>query len=297
MFGGTRIALREVPSNVAWLLSRLVTPADEIGHQATSDVGDRRQRASALVATPAGDSVEILAKRARAAAERAEEAQERAVEAAREYEALAASVREVVEHGQARLEEIDRETREQVRHRVAKAQKAAEEFVRRERQDAEAEAEAQCAQVEEEVEDEIVEVESEAEAAQQRAEEHVEDATHALAEARRLAAEAAEAARLAAVEAERKADRLEDGAAQSPRGDEGRGDAAEELQRRAAVTAKRTARELARNETNGLDAYKKTELVELAAGIGIKGRAGMTKGELVDAIKKASRGLATESNS
>ena len=219
------------------------------------------------------------------------------MEAAREYEALAASVREVVEHGQARLEEIDRETREQVRHRVAKAQKAAEEFVRRERQDAEAEAEAQCAQVEEEVEDEIVEVESEAEAAQQRAEEHVEDATHALAEARRLAAEAAEAARLAAVEAERKADRLEDGAAQSPRGDEGRGDAAEELQRRAAVTAKRTARELARNETNGLDAYKKTELVELAAGIGIKGRGGMTKGELVDAIKKASRGLATESNS
>ncbi len=35
--------------------------------------------------------------------------------------------------------------------------------------------------------------------------------------------------------------------------------------------------------------YKKPELVELAAGIGIDGRTTMTKGELVEAITKASR--------
>jgi hypothetical protein len=258
-----------MPSNVAWLLSRLVTPADETD----------------LVASPAGDSLEIRARRARAAAERAEEAQGRAVEAAREYEALAAHLREVVERGQARVEEIERETSERVRHRVEQAQKAAEEFVRRERQEAEAEADAQREQVEEEVEHEMVEVENEAEAAQHRAEELVADAAHALAEARRLAAEAAEAARVAAEAAERKAYLIQDG----------RGDAAEELRKRAAATAKPTA--LDREETNGLDAYKKTELVELAAGIGIKGRAGMTKGELVDAIMDAARGRARETNS
>jgi hypothetical protein len=271
VFEGKRIGLREMPSNVAWLLSRLVTPADETD----------------LVASPAGDSLEVRAKRARAAAERAEDAQERAVEAAREYEALADHLREVVERGQARIEEIDRETSERVRHRVAEAQKAAEEFVRRERQEAENEADAQRQEVEEELEDEMVEVENEAEAALHRAEELVADAAHALAEARRLAAEAAEVARLAAAEAERKAHLIQDG----------RGDAAEELRKRAAASANKTAREFARTETNGLEDYKKTELVELAAGIGIKGRAGMTKGELVDAIMNAARGRARETSS
>jgi hypothetical protein len=56
------------------------------------------------------------------------------------------------------------------------------------------------------------------------------------------------------------------------------------------ATAKHTARELDREATDGgLDAYKKPELVELAASVGIEKRTNMTKGELVDAIMKAAR--------
>jgi hypothetical protein len=71
--------------------------------------------------------------------------------------------------------------------------------------------------------------------------------------------------------------------------------AAETLRERAAATAKHTARELDRETTDGgLDAYKKPELVELAASIGIAERTNMTKGELVDAITKAARRRASE---
>ena len=66
--------------------------------------------------------------------------------------------------------------------------------------------------------------------------------------------------------------------------------AAEDLRERAAATAKDTARELDRETTNGgLDAYKKPELVELAASIGIEQRSNMTKSELVVAITRAAR--------
>jgi Rho termination factor, N-terminal domain len=71
--------------------------------------------------------------------------------------------------------------------------------------------------------------------------------------------------------------------------------AAEDLRERAAATAKRTARELDRETTDGgLDAYKKLELVELAASIGIENRANMTKAELVDAISRAARRRASQ---
>ncbi|HET9545690.1 MAG TPA: Rho termination factor N-terminal domain-containing protein, partial [Gaiellaceae bacterium] len=66
--------------------------------------------------------------------------------------------------------------------------------------------------------------------------------------------------------------------------------AVEDLHERAAAAAKRTARGLDRETVDGgLDAYKKPELVELAASIGIENRTTMTKSELVDAITKAAR--------
>jgi hypothetical protein len=66
--------------------------------------------------------------------------------------------------------------------------------------------------------------------------------------------------------------------------------AADDLRERAAAAAKHTARELDRETADGgLDAYKKPELVELAASIGIEKRTSMTKDELVDAITKAAR--------
>ena len=70
---------------------------------------------------------------------------------------------------------------------------------------------------------------------------------------------------------------------------EGRVEVVEELRERAAATANRTSRELADDHGNGLDSYKKPELVELAGSIGIRGRTDMTKGELVDAIMTAAR--------
>ena len=54
--------------------------------------------------------------------------------------------------------------------------------------------------------------------------------------------------------------------------------------------AKDTARKLEQETANGgLESYHKQELVELAASIDIDGRTNMTKGELVEAIAKASR--------
>jgi hypothetical protein len=62
------------------------------------------------------------------------------------------------------------------------------------------------------------------------------------------------------------------------------------LRERAAAAARHTARELDRETVDGgLDAYKKPELVELAASIGIENRTNMNKDELVAAITKAAR--------
>ena len=279
-----------MPSNAAWLLSQVVKPADAIGGAAAGARDKGRKVPPAVVdAVPPGDSVEIRVRRARDAAERAREAEERAVEAARESKALAERAGAVSDRGRARLAEVDRETSRQIKHRVAEAQKAAEEFVRRERQAAEEDAAEQREEVEEEVEDEIAEAETEAEESQRRAEELVEDATQALAEARRLSDEAAEAARSAAEEASRQAQQLENEAKHQASDAEARVNATEELRERAAAIAKLAAHELEREGTNGLDAYKKPELVELAATIGIEGRTDMRKDELIDAITKAAR--------
>jgi hypothetical protein len=291
MFERTTTGLRDMPSNALWLLSRALHSADAIGGAAAGARDQGRKVTAAVVdAAPVGDSVEIRARRARDAAERAREAEERAVEAARTSKELADRAREVSERGRARVKEIDRELTRQVQQRIAEAQKAAEEFVKRERQAAEADAEEQQQEVEEEVEDEVADAESDAEASQRRAEELVEDATEALAEARRLADEAAGAARSAAQEANRQAQQLQNEAEQRASDAEGRVKAVEDLRERAAATATHTAHELDRETVDGgLDAYKKPELVELAAAIGIEERTNMTKGELVDAITKAAR--------
>ena len=294
MFERTRTGLREMPSNAAWLLSRAVKPGEALG-DAAADARDQGWKAAAAVvdATPVGDSVEIRARRARDAAERAREAEERAVEAARESKSLADRAHEVSERGRARLKDVDRATSREVKQRVAEAQKGADEFVKRERQAAEADAEEERQDVEDEVENDIAEAEDDAEASQRRAKELVEDAAEALAEARRLADEAAEAARSAAEEANRQAQQLQNEAQRRASDAEARVKAAEDLREGAAATAKNTARELDRETTDGgLDAYKKPELVELAASVWIEKRTNMTKGELVDSITKAARQLA-----
>ena len=118
----------------------------------------------------------------------------------------------------------------------------------------------------------------------------MEEATEKLAEARRLADEGAEYARAAAEQARREAQQLADEAEQQAGDADARIQAAERVREHTKASAKHTARRLQARPGNGdLGSYNKPELVELAAGIGIEGRTNMTKGELVDAIAKASR--------
>jgi colicin import membrane protein len=271
-----RTGLREMPSNAAWLLSRVRQPVD-----------------AAIEAAPVGgDSVETRMKRAREAAERAREAEDRAIEAARESKERSEHAREVTERGRARLAEVDRETSRHVKQRTAEAQKAADDWVQGERQAAEADAEEQQEEVQAEVDEEIEDAQSDADEARERAEELVEEATERLAEARRLADEGAEAARAAAEEARRQAEQLASEAEQQANDAEAQISAAEELREHSKSTAKHAARQLGRTPSNGgsgLRSHNKPELLELAASIGIEGRSHMSKSELVDAIAKASR--------
>jgi chromosome segregation ATPase len=290
-----KTGLREMPSNAAWLLSRAVKPAGTVGSAAesvTAGVRDRERKVRAAMAdaTPlGGDSIEIRMKRAQDAAERAREAKERAVEAAQESSDCVDHAREVSERGRVRLKEVDRETARRVKQRVAEAQKAADEAVKQERQAAEADAQSELQEVQAEVDDAIEEAQNEAESAKQKADELLADALDKRAEAKRLAEEAAEAARAAAEEATRRARQLAHEAEQQARDAESRVGEPEQLRERSQTEAKHTAREL-RDAANGrLESYRKPELVELAAGIGIEGPTSMTKSELLDAIAKASR--------
>ena len=99
-----------------------------------------------------------------------------------------------------------------------------------------------------------------------------------------------QAARAAAEEAHRQAKQLADEADQQASDAEARIGETEELREHLAAAAKHAARELNRDTANGgLKSYNKPELVELAASMGIQGRSSMTKGELVQAITRASR--------
>jgi colicin import membrane protein len=282
--------LSEMPSNAAWALSRVLQPAQTAG-SATAGARDRgrQMRAAVVDAVPGGgDSVDARMKRAREVAERAREAEKQAVEAAQRSKECSSRVRQVSERGRARLTEVEREMSRLVKQRVTERQKAADESVKRERQDAEAHAEEEVQEVRAEVEEEVEEARREAEASRQHAEELVADATEKLAEARRLADEATETARTVAEEAHRQAQQLSDEAEQQAT--DARITEAEHLRERSEATAKHTVRELDRNPTNGgLESYKKPELIALAATVGVEGRTSMTKGELIDAIAKASR--------
>ena len=98
------------------------------------------------------------------------------------------------------------------------------------------------------------------------------------------------ALRAAAEEAHRQAKQLADEADQQASDAEARMGETEELREHLTAAARHAARELNRDTANGgLKSYNKPELVELAAGMGIQGRSSMTKGELVQAITRASR--------
>ena len=119
---------------------------------------------------------------------------------------------------------------------------------------------------------EIEEAQRDADDARELAEEFVEEATEKLAEARRLADEGAEYARAAAEQARREAQQLADEAEQQAGDADARIQAAERVREHTKASAKQTARRLQAQPGNGdLGSYNKPELVELAAGIGIRG--------------------------
>jgi chromosome segregation ATPase len=291
-----RTGLRELPSNAAWMVSRAFRPAGTVSsatESAARSARDRGRRVQAAVvdATPVGgDSVDARMKRARDAAERAREAEEQSLEAARESKDRAEHARQVSEHGRARMRETERDTSREVRQQVAAAQKEADESVKHARREAEEEAAAERGEVQAEIDDEVEQADQEAEDAQRRAEESVADATEKLAMAKRFADEAADAARGVAEEARQRAQSLVDEAEQQTSDADARIAEAEQLRTRSEATAKHAARELAHDPTNGgLESYKKPELIELAASVGVEGRTSMNKDELIDAIAKASR--------
>lgn len=293
----TQTGLREMPSNAAWLLSRMLKPAERVGDVAESAAAGARDRgrwlsAAVVDASPiGGDSVEIRMRRAHDAGVRAREAEGQAVAAAQESKARSDHAREVSERGRARLRTVDRETERQVKQRVAEAQKSADDAVRRERLEADAAAENERQEAKAEVHAELEDAQHAAEEAQYRAEELVQEATERLAEARQLAAEAAGAAREVAQVAHRQAEQLADEAEQQATDADAQVQAAEQLRARSEATAKHTANQLQRKDINGdLASYNKPALVELAASIGIEKRATMTKSQLVDAIGQVARG-------
>jgi len=291
-----RTGLREMPSNAAWMVSRVLRPSGTVGSATESaarsarDRG-RRMQAAVIDATPVGgDSIDARMKRARDAAERAREAEEQSLQAARESKDLAEHARQIGEHGRVRMRETERETSRAVRQRIAAAQKEADESVKHERREAEEQAAAERDEAQAEIDEEIEQAERDAEEAQRRAEESVADATEKLATARRLADEAADVARGVAEEARQRAQSLVDEAEQRTSDADARIAEAEQLRTRSEASAKHAARELARDPTNGgLESYKKPELIELAASVGVEKRTSMTKDELIDAIAKASR--------
>jgi colicin import membrane protein len=290
-----RTGLREMPSNAVWLMSRVLRPVDaiqEAGGTAAASVRDQGRKIGAGVVDAApvgGDSVEIRIRRAREAADRAREAEDRAREAGERARSRAEKVKELSERGRRRVQEAEGQSNRDVEQRVAEAEKTAQEFVQRERRAAEADAEEHRRAVAEEVENEIAETHSEAEEARKDAEELVADASDKLAEAGQLADEAAEAARAAAEEAERQAKELAGQADRQATEADAKVKTTEELRDQRVASATRTARALNRDTTNGLSSYSKAELMDLAAGIDVRGRSTMTKDELIAALRTASR--------
>src|ERR1700753_4095416 len=80
----TQIGLREMPANAAWLLSRMLKPAEQVGGAAESAAATARDRgrqfgAAVVDAAPiGGDSVEIRMRRAHEAGLRALAAEDEA---------------------------------------------------------------------------------------------------------------------------------------------------------------------------------------------------------------------------
>jgi hypothetical protein len=281
--------LRELPSNAAWLLSR-VLPAEVADPAAGPRDTARRIRASVEDVAPIGDSVETRMTRARAAAERAQRAEEEALAAAEESKRSSDHARVISESNRTQVAELKRELKRRVEQTVAEARRAADEEVAKARAAAQAEADEELTERQSEAEEETQAAHHEAEVAQQRAHELVAEARARLTTARQLADEATQAARAAADEAHRQAQQLADDAEQQAKAADQKVVAAERVAKTARATGQDAApRSASREIDDDLESHTKGELLTLAAAMDIEGRTALSKTELITAIKRAPR--------
>jgi colicin import membrane protein len=282
-----RVGLRELPTNAAWLLSR-VQPGEVAGSAATQTRDTARKLKASLVdAAPVGDSVEARMQRASAAAERAQEAEREALEAVQSAKESAEQLQQLAESNRAWLADVEREANRRAEQRVAEAQRAAEQRVAEAQRAAEQQVEQERAAARSEADEKLEKARAEAteeteaarrdaEVAQQRADNLLRESRDRLAKARQLAKDAAEAAHTAAEEADRQAQRLAADAEQQANGADSK-----------AAAAKQLRDDANRQTDDNLESQSKAELLDLAAALEIDGRTHMSKGELVSAITKA----------
>ncbi|MET9019695.1 Rho termination factor N-terminal domain-containing protein [Actinopolymorpha sp. NPDC004070] len=282
--------VRELPSNVSWVVSQAIHPSDGSADGDGAPTGRERAGARGKLSLT-GDSLESRLKRAQSASEKAHRAEQEALAEASHAKELADAVRRTTEEGRARVRDAKSEGAEAVRRRVEQARERADALVEGERERAEADADAVVHKVGEHFEDELDKSRARADAAQRRAQEKIAEATARLAQARQLADEAAEAAQAAAEAARGNAEELAAGEVRrqtAPK--ERRAAEATAVQKKVAGSGAKVARRLSSGRTEqDLRTMTKAELTDLAGALGVETRSSMNKQQLLRAVRRAAR--------
>ena len=285
-----KIAVTDFPENAGWLMRKFLTPPPVERAASEARGGARRVSDSIADAVPFGpDSLDLRLHRAQQALEDAERAEERALRTTSEANDLAKRVETVTADGRRRQQEAEAAADGETKRRVAEARRRAEAMIAEEQAAAEADAGKHLDEVAAQNDAEREEAERRAEDARQRADAEMDAARAQLAEARALADEAAEAARNAADEAHRRARAMtEQAEAQSRAADERAAEADEARGSVAVQTAEFVRQTEKAPAADDLTDKTKPELLDLAASLEIDGRSGMTKDDLVKAIRRTS---------
>lgn len=278
----------ELPGNIGWLMGK-ATPDVDVSGAAKSA---KRAREALADAIPFGkDSLDIKISRAHHALGQARRKEQDAFELAHEAKERSEHAKRVAEEGQRLISQATKDGEAEVATRVKDAQKRADQYVADERSEAESRVAEHLEQIRTEVDSRNQEAQKDAEEAGSRAESAIESTIKEMAEARQMADDASAQANQAASEAQRRAreltdeDEAQDGV--TSRSD----DALKEVdQIRTGLTQDVSAvvEEVRHNgTTRSLESYTKVELLELASGLGIRGRHALSKSDLITAVKKA----------
>ena len=287
--GHAKVGIKELPSNVSWMLSKaLAGPAE----QAANGTRDRVRAVSAGVrdAMPGGDSLEDRLARAREAADRAQRLEEDALAEARHAKELSDHASTVAAEGKRRVRSVEKRTADEVEAEVTEARRKADEQVEATRARAQEQADESVREVTDETRAEEEQARAEAQQAQDAARSSIAEATEQMAEARRLADEAVQAAKDAAAEAQQRAAELAGEAREQAAGADEQVAKATKVQRTAASNAKDITTKLrSKDVPDDLNDLTRKDLLDLAMTLDLTGRSQMKKAELVKAINKQSK--------